>query len=62
MAKQKKKVRPLSTIWEVSDELWEIIRNILDELDPHAKGETMWQMPPCSLFCEEWVPPQRKVA
>jgi len=35
-------------------------RIFLDELDPHAKGDPMWQMPPCSLFCEEWVPPQRK--
>ena len=28
-------------------------RSFLDELDPSAKGRPMWQMPPCSLFCEE---------
>ena len=36
MARQKKQVRPLPTIWEVSDELWDIIQSILDELDPPA--------------------------
>lgn len=30
-------------------------RIFLDELDPEAKGRPMWQMPPCSLFCEEWT-------
>ena len=34
MARQKRKVKPLPTIWEVSDELWEIIGTILHELDP----------------------------
>jgi putative transposase len=34
MARQKRKVEPLPTIWEVSDELWEIIRRILNDLDP----------------------------
>ena len=34
MARQKRKVKPLPTIWEVSDELWKIIQPILDELDP----------------------------
>jgi putative transposase len=34
MARQKRKVKPLPTIWEVSDELWSIIQPILDELDP----------------------------
>lgn len=34
MARQKRQVKPLPTIWEVSDELWNIIRPILDELDP----------------------------
>lgn len=28
-------------------------RIFLDELDPAATGRPMWQMPPCSLFCEE---------
>ena len=37
MARQKKQIEPLPTIWEVSDELWEIIQNILDELDPPAE-------------------------
>jgi putative transposase len=36
MARQKKQVRQLPTIWEVSDELWDIICTILDELDPPA--------------------------
>jgi putative transposase len=34
MARQKRKVKPLPTIWEVSDELWSIIQAILDERDP----------------------------
>ena len=38
MARHKKAVEPLPTIWEVNDELWEIIQSILDELDP--PGET----------------------
>lgn len=32
-------------------------RIFLDELDPEAQGRPMWQMPPCSLFCEEWTAP-----
>ena len=36
MARQKKQVKPLPTIWEASDELWNIIQPILDELDPAA--------------------------
>ena len=34
MVRQKKRIKTLSAIWEVDDELWEIIQNILDELDP----------------------------
>jgi putative transposase len=34
MARQKRKVKSLPTIWEVSDELWSIIQAILDERDP----------------------------
>jgi putative transposase len=34
MARQKRKVKPLPTIWEVDDELWKIIQHILSELDP----------------------------
>jgi putative transposase len=37
MARRKKEYEPLPTIWKVSDELWEIIRPILEELDPPAK-------------------------
>jgi putative transposase len=37
MARQKKKVKPLATIWEVNDELWAIIQSILDALDPPAR-------------------------
>ena len=36
MARQKKQVKQLPTIWEVSDELWENLCTILDELDPPA--------------------------
>jgi len=36
MARSKRQVKPLPTIWEVSDELWSIIANILDKLDPPA--------------------------
>lgn len=35
-------------------------RIFLDELDPRAKGDPMWTMPACSLFCEEWTPPARQ--
>lgn len=37
MAKAKRKIKPLPTIWEVSDELWNTIKPILDILDPPAK-------------------------
>ena len=37
MARQKKPVKPLPTIWEVSDELWGLIQSIIDELDPPAE-------------------------
>ena len=37
MARKKRQIKPLPTIWEVSDELWEIIQNTLDELDPPAE-------------------------
>ncbi len=36
MARIKRKPKPLATIWEVNDELWSIIREILDEFDPPA--------------------------
>jgi transposase len=36
MARRNKKVKVLPTIWEVDDELWDIIQSILDELDPPA--------------------------
>ena len=36
MARRKKTVEPLPTIWEVGDELWSIIQKILDDLDPPA--------------------------
>jgi putative transposase len=36
MARTKRTVKVLPTIWEVSDELWSIIRGILDERDPPA--------------------------
>jgi putative transposase len=34
MARQKRKPKPLATIWEVSDDLWTIIEPILNTLDP----------------------------
>jgi putative transposase len=37
MVRKNKKVEVLPTIWEVNDELWNIIQSILDELDPPAK-------------------------
>ena len=38
MARRKKKNKPLPTIWEVNDELWNrSSESILDELDPPAK-------------------------
>lgn len=36
-------------------------RIFLDELHPAAKGAPLWNMPACSLFCEEWSPPKRKL-
>ena len=36
MARRKRQVKPLPTIWEVNDELWSIAREILDEFDPPA--------------------------
>jgi putative transposase len=36
MARTKRKSKELPTIWEVNDELWEIIQDILEELDPPA--------------------------
>ena len=36
MARGKRKVEPLPTIWQVNDELWNIIQSILAELDPPA--------------------------
>jgi putative transposase len=34
MARPKRQVKPLATIWEVSNELWKIIEPILNKLDP----------------------------
>src|SRR5450432_4774816 len=36
MARRKPKYEPLATIWKVGDELWDIIKSILEELDPPA--------------------------
>jgi len=36
MARKKRAGKPLPTIWEVNDELWRIIQDVLDELDPTA--------------------------
>lgn len=37
MARRKKVVEPLATIWEVDDRLWEQAEQVLAELDPPAK-------------------------
>lgn len=38
MARTKRKVKPLPTIWHCPDDLWEqVIQPVLDELDPPAK-------------------------
>ena len=36
MARSKRRYKPLATIWEVDDQLWSIIQEILDELDASA--------------------------
>jgi len=36
MAKRKRQVEPLPTIWNIPDELWELIVPILDVYDPRA--------------------------
>jgi putative transposase len=38
MAKTKRIVKPLATIWNCPDDLWLIIDKVLDELDPPFKG------------------------
>ena len=37
MARKKREVKSLPTIWQVNDELWSTIENILGDLDPPAK-------------------------
>jgi putative transposase len=37
MARRKKEIEPLPTIWEVDDQLWQTIAVILVEFDPPAK-------------------------
>ena len=37
MDRRKRKIKPLPTIWEICDELWNIIQLILDELDPASR-------------------------
>lgn len=37
MARTKRKVEPLPTIWQVPDDLWEQIQPILNKLDPPAR-------------------------
>ena len=36
MGRKRREVKPLPTIWRVPDELWEIVKAILAELDPPA--------------------------
>jgi putative transposase len=37
MGRKKRIVKPLATIWEVSDDLWKTIESVVAELDPPAK-------------------------
>jgi len=37
MARKKKAVEPLPTIWRVDDALWEKVEKVLEELDPPAR-------------------------
>lgn len=37
MARKKRAVKPLPTIWRAPDDLWNEIQPVLDELDPPAK-------------------------
>jgi putative transposase len=37
MARTKRKIKALPTIWEINDELWNVIQPILDVLDPPAR-------------------------
>jgi len=37
MARRKKEYEALPTIWRVSDHLWDIVKPIIEELDPPAK-------------------------
>lgn len=38
MARSKRVVKPLATIWNCPDELWDMITPVLAELDPPYKG------------------------
>jgi len=38
MARTKRIVKPLATIWKCPDELWEMIDPVLVELDPPHRG------------------------
>jgi putative transposase len=37
MGRKKRIVKPLATIWEVSDDLWKTIESVVAELDPRAE-------------------------
>jgi putative transposase len=37
MARTKRRIRPMATIWRCPDELWEKVALVLDELDPPAE-------------------------
>lgn len=38
MARIKRSVKPLATIWNCPDDLWDMIQPVLQELDPPHKG------------------------
>ena len=37
MARTKRRIKPMATIWRCPDELWHKVALVLDELDPPAK-------------------------
>jgi putative transposase len=37
MARTKRRIRPMATIWRCPDDLWEKVALVLDELDPPAE-------------------------
>jgi putative transposase len=49
MARKRREVKPLPTLWTVPDELWNAIQPVLDELDPPAHTGRKRNDPRCTL-------------